>query len=84
MKVIKKVTMFVAVEENDIKEWATDDVMPVNDIEREEWLEDNAETLLSYDLDGMFSENARQYGVSWKIDNPTVDDMKTSEYKSVE
>lgn len=32
----------------------------------------------------MFSENARQYGVSWKIDNPTVDDMETSEYKAVE
>lgn len=83
MKVIKKVVMYVAMDEKDIKEWATDDVMPTDKTEREEWLKYNAESLLDFDLDGMLNENQRQYGVSWKIRDPYGIDFDSDEYKEV-
>ena len=83
MKVIKKVVMYVAIDEEQVKDWTDDEDMPVDDIEREEWVKDQADTMLDMDIDGMLCENPRQYGATWRITDPTVEDMKSDEYKEV-
>lgn len=82
MKVIKKVTMFVAVDENDIKEFDSED-MPSGGDEYKEWLKDRADNMLELDLDGMLCENPRQYNASWTVENPTDDDKRNYDYQNV-
>ncbi len=83
MKIVKKVVMYVAVDDKDVKEWSTDEEVPANDIDYEEWVKDNAESMLEMDIDGMLCENPRQYEATWEITDPTVEDMKSDEYKEI-
>lgn len=83
MKVIKKVVMYVAIDEEQVKDWTSDEDVPVDDTEREEWVKDRGEIMLDMDIDGMLCENPRQYGVTWEVTDPTAEDMKSDDYKKV-
>lgn len=84
MKVIKKITMYVAVDEKDILEHMKGlDTPPSNKDEYKDWLKWNAESVVDLDFDGMLCENPRQYNAAWEITDPTIDDMKSDDYKRV-
>ena len=84
MQTIKKDTMYISEDEKDILAHTEGlDTPPKDKQEYEDWLNWNAESVVDMNLDGMFCENQTQFGVTWKIEDPTEEDKNDSEYKSV-